>query len=238
LTSLMPRPTPLFLLLTVPAGCASLVGADFGRPAADAGSSDAGSSDAESSDAESPAEDAAPPAHDAAGADGCACDAASARADANVVPKRVFVTRDTVVGDFGGLGNADAFCGAAATKLGGTWRAWLSDGKTNAIDRIADVGPWLLMGTTTTVFASKASLAGAAAVPIDRDQSGNRLPAPGYVWTATGAGGTFSGLDCYDWTSKDPSAFGNVGNGGGASDWSWSTGVGCSGHYPLYCFEQ
>jgi hypothetical protein len=61
--------------------------------------------------------------------------------------KRVFVTAAGYRGDFGGVTGGDTICNttAVAANLDGTWKAWLSDSTTNAIDRIDDVGPWYLL---------------------------------------------------------------------------------------------
>ena len=56
----------------------------------------------------------------------------------------MFVTAETYAGALGSLEAADMYCRAAANTAGltGTFRAWLSDGTTNAIDRITVDGPW------------------------------------------------------------------------------------------------
>ena len=55
---------------------------------------------------------------------------------------------------------ADAKCQLAADSqlLGGTFKAWISTTSGNAIDRIADVGPWVLVDNATKVFNNKANL--------------------------------------------------------------------------------
>jgi hypothetical protein len=164
-------------------------------------------------------------------------------------PKRIFVTSATFQGNLmtvgggaTGLAGADTLCAVAATQanLGGTWKAWLSDGATNAIDRITGIGPWVLVGTGAMAFTDKANLMTAPLVPINRDEHGAQLAAGNgvYAWTATGNGGTFSQLDCYEWTSPKVGDFGNVGNPNGTSDWTASNGAYCDGAYHLYCLEQ
>ncbi len=62
--------------------------------------------------------------------------------------KRIFVTSTLYSGNLGGLSGADAKCLTAAqsVNLPGTWKAWLSSSTINAIDRIAEVGPWYFVG--------------------------------------------------------------------------------------------
>lgn len=156
--------------------------------------------------------------------------------------KRVFVKYPFEAdGDLGGLTGADAICQAAATgattPLTGTWKAWLSDSTTNAIDRMADVGPWFLVNNTTQVFASKAALTGNPAVAINMDQSGNTQSTAQPVWTNTLANGTKNTLNCSNWTSA--AGNGNTGNHGSASaTWTEDGGQPCASAAHLYCFEQ
>jgi hypothetical protein len=162
-------------------------------------------------------------------------------------PKRIFVTAQSYPGNLVktaggtmGLASADSLCGQAASgaHLGGSWKAWLSDGSHNAIDRIADVAPWQLVGSGATAFTRKADLAAMPAVSINLDETGSQVGAGAYAWTATDTKGLFSMLDCYDWTSSNPGDFGNMGNPNGLGDWSQATGLGCNGAYHLYCLEQ
>jgi hypothetical protein len=160
-------------------------------------------------------------------------------------PKWVFVTNESWNGDFvtaakggSGLASGDKLCAASAVlgNLGGNWKAWLSDGTTNAIDRVGGSGPWYLVGGGQA-FADRASLAGAPSVPINHTQYGTALAGDNLVWTAT-ANGTFDSLDCYEWTSGKNGDFGNVGNANGTNDWTANNGVYCDGAHHLYCFQQ
>jgi hypothetical protein len=133
---------------------------------------------------------------------------------------------------------ADKLCTSSAVlgNLGGAWRAWISDGKTNAIDHVVGSGPWFLVNGGP-LFQDHASLATRPAAPINHTQHGMPLGGDNYVWTAT-SGGTFSMLDCCEWISAKAGDFGNVGNANGTDDWSASNGVWCNGAHHLYCFEE
>lgn len=120
--------------------------------------------------------------------------------------KYVFITSNSMpTSAMGGLSALDAFCGtyAAAGGLGGTWKAWASDETTNAVDRIADVGPWYLVGTSTLAAANKLAFATTPATLIDVTQTGAVLGAyPIGAATGTAADGRASaGQTCSSWTA-------------------------------------
>jgi hypothetical protein len=157
--------------------------------------------------------------------------------------KRIFLTNAAYPSDFGGLSAADGICNATAVgaALGGTWKAWLSDASTNAIDRIADVGPWYLL-SGTLAFHNKTNLTTSPVVPIDVNENGARVTgAPGEVWTGTELGGTKSSCDCAAWSSTDNVKCGATGAYGSNSA-AWTNeaysmcSAGAAGH--LYCIEQ
>jgi hypothetical protein len=172
----------------------------------------------------------------------------SAPADLLPISRRIFVTDETYQGNLiqaaakaTALEAADRLCQVAATKaqLTGNWRAWISANNTNAIDRMADGGPWLLVGTQITVFADRANLTTAPAVGINRNQYGVQLsPGTTYAWTQTSTGGKENNLGCYDWSSSASGDFGNAGNPNGVSDWTASNGIYCNSAAHLYCLEQ
>ena len=81
--------------------------------------------------------------------------------------KRIFITTTSYSANLGGIAGADNKCALAAMagNLGGAWKAWISDGATNAIDRFTDVGPWKdLKGVT--IFNNKANLATSPLAPL------------------------------------------------------------------------
>lgn len=171
--------------------------------------------------------------------------------------KRVFVTSSLYSGNLKvegqaatGLEGADNLCrtAAAAANLGGTWKAWLSAGvpaatvtmSTNAVDRIAEVGPWYRLDGSKA-FNNKANLMTAPLVPLDRDENGRPIPGSSslQVWTGTSAGGRWSGTDCDQWTSGFANRSGTAGLATSA-DQMWTDGAhgNCGSGLRLYCFEQ
>ncbi len=160
--------------------------------------------------------------------------------------KRVFITRGQFDGNLGGLAGGDAKCSSAATAAGlnGTWKAWLSTTTVNAIDRLADVGPWTdLRGET--MFSSKTSLinGGPSGFGLWIDERGMSLSSD-RIWTATNASGVYqqgvtTGPPCAGWTSssmQDQALIGQVGRTG--PSWTWSTATSCDQLGHLICFEQ
>lgn len=156
--------------------------------------------------------------------------------------KRVFVTSVTYSGSLGGSSGADQKCNLAAqgANLGGTWKAWLSSGSTNAIDRIADVGPWYGMDGKK-VFNNKANLTTTPLASIERSEQNTIQLAE--VWTGSEQGGTAAGMDCAAWTSADdadegasgsPSAYQSAGWGGHSP----AQPTPCGFPNALICFEQ
>jgi hypothetical protein len=132
---------------------------------------------------------------------------------------------------------ADARCmtGASQRRLAGTWRAWLSSSTVDAIDRIADVGPWYRLDGKTKLFESKAQLRAGPLAPIDPPGD----PVAGRpFWTGTLADGTRSSLTCQDWTDY-VMARGTVGRAdavGGA--WVAAEPSSCGFYGGLLCIEQ
>lgn len=173
----------------------------------------------------------------------------SATRDASAPHKRVFVTSKYYPGNnLGGLAKMDSACNSVATaaKLGGTWRAWASSSTENAIERLADVGPWFTLAGGL-VAPTRASLADGPEVPIDRDESGARLGGFGNVWTGTTRAGKASGATCSDWAVSDGLApdggqlTGTVGLAfATVLTWTDTAAIAtCDGSsLSLYCFEQ
>jgi hypothetical protein len=154
--------------------------------------------------------------------------------------KRVFVASTQHDANFGGLAGADAFCTTAAAHLGGgPWLAWLSSSTVNAIDRLADVGPWYLVDGTL-VFANKAAIAQGPAAAIDLDEHGAQPADSDNVWTGTMGGGSASVYTCADWTSNSMNAAGDTGlRVNTDTGWTDYGNLLCSNALPrLYCFEQ
>lgn len=168
--------------------------------------------------------------------------------------KRVFVTFDFYTGNLmaqvpgaaNGLAAADSLCTSAASRagLGGTYKAWLSMGTTNAIDRISDVGPWYLTDDTP-MFSSKAKIiaanTGGSTSGLFRTEFGTAVDINQEVWTATTSSGTVTaGNQCTAWTSTaGQGAFGTAGIPVSNGAWTFSAGTtNCVAARPFYCFEQ
>lgn len=154
---------------------------------------------------------------DAGASDGAVSD--SARADGGGVAdapqvkpgaRRTFITKETFQGDLGGgsatgaeRGDAACTTAAKAAQLGGAWKAWLSTSTVDAIDRIAEVGPWYDLAGTL-IFADKSGLETSPSSALWLDEHGSGLPSD-RIWTGTGFGGTYSpdlgpgSKPCGDW---------------------------------------
>ena len=175
-------------------------------------------------------------------------DAGADAGDAGIVRKRVFVTSQGWTGDLKtagnstttGLAGADKLCQGAATAAGlggGPWIAWLSDTNTNAINRIADVGPWYLLDGRM-VFANKAGLTGNPMVRLNVNENGNANSVL-FPWTGTNANGTKAATNCNNWTNGTAGMQGECGNTGSTTA-TWTAGgpLPCFIQYNLFCFEQ
>jgi len=160
--------------------------------------------------------------------------------------KRVFVSSTKHDGNLGGLTGADAKCQqtADAAGLGGRWIAWVSTTTADAIDRLADVGPWYGLDGKR-FFADKAAVASITTGPDNglwRDEKGSFLPSD-RIWTGTGPGGRYVssiGDACQAWTSASMSDQARIGIVGRV-DYTWTSYsfTTCDQAYlrPI-CFEQ
>lgn len=160
---------------------------------------------------------------------------------------RVFITSTRWTGDLKsagggstGLAGADNLCAMAATQgaLGGVWTAWLSTQAVNAIDRIADVGPWYLVDKTTLVFQNRADIPAFPLAPVSVDELG-QSPTGDAVWTGTLSAGTVATSNCVDWTNSSSSVNGIVGAWVfGGDQWTAAAQSTCDTVSNLYCFER
>jgi len=150
-------------------------------------------------------------------------------------------------GSGSGIESADQLCQEAATNAGrnGIWKAWISDNNNNAIDRMADVGPWYLVGANEyKVFENKAEMTQYPLRSIDRDEFGEMISYDqkiigNEVWTGTYSDGLNSGLNCGNWTFGDTQFGGQTGEYGvNDNRWTDSSTRNCFWQNHLYCFEQ
>ena len=131
----------------------------------------------------------------------------------------IFTSRATFTGNLGGIFGADQKCQtfAQAAGLNGKFQAWLSDSKTNAIDRVPEGGPWKKLrdgARADLVFATRDSWRGFPADFVDLFQDERGLaPAGGTppTWTGTDIGGAKAAKNCLDWTSANPVETGAAG---------------------------
>jgi hypothetical protein len=183
------------------------------------------------------------------------CPTGADDADGGQSSKRVFVTKlefsadlKTAGGGSDGLAGADNLCNdmAVAAALGGSWKAWLSDSRFDAIDRIADVGPWYLVNGSKA-FNNKANLATTPLTAISVNEDGvdeipQTDPLDYHVFTGTGLGGrlaTIAGDACAGWSSTSGvTVVGYLHR----NEEAWTEGTNCcslcSTTARLYCFEQ
>lgn len=163
------------------------------------------------------------------------------------VPKRIFVTNDKFNGGatgINGLAGADNICTtkAFAANLGGSgaWIAWISAGAANAIDRIVEMGPWVLVGEVPdkVIFANKAALTTGPAALINRSELGLTIPLGDLkVWTGTFGTGIDSAINCSNWSMTSVS--GTAGNAANTSVlWTDDGNFPCTETKRIYCIEQ
>jgi hypothetical protein len=188
-------------------------------------------------------------------------DAAEAGPDAPVetgpTERMVFVSSALYDGNLGGLSGADAKCQALATNAGlaGTYKAWLSDSASPAVNRFThSTVPYVLVDHTT-VANDYFTLTGGGPLlhAIDLTETGQAAPVGTCqcssqgsiptVWTYTNADGTqFGSGNCSDWTSSS-GARPLVGEANTALSPWWTNYCGsyyhtCSDTAALYCFQQ
>jgi hypothetical protein len=173
---------------------------------------------------------------------------------------RVFVTSTTYDGNLGGIAGADAKCQARAdaASLGGTWKAMISDGSTNASSRILNrtkpvftisgklawnPSQQVILGGDTNPANGYGSLpfggAGIVGSAINITELGT-APAAYVVWAATNTNGLVQGTShCSNWTSNSSGISGYYGNAS-ATNATWiSQNVSpCNNSYRLYCLED
>lgn len=163
--------------------------------------------------------------------------------------KRAFVTSRTWTGNLKGTAasgvlGADAKCQAAAAmaNLSGTFKAYVSTDALDALDRMADVGPWVTrdaMGATVVVLPSRAALADQnASRTFSTDETGAVLPAMKEVWTGNLPNGRRDmGTTCRSWESAAASDSAEVGSLSGQA-WQHDGPVTCDQQRRLLCLEQ
>jgi hypothetical protein len=181
--------------------------------------------------------------------DGGADDSGTGGIDADVsLRKRVFYFRNGTLGKIRDSADlrpavdvADEDCTRGANEMGasGTWRAWLSSSEIDAIDRIADVGPWYRVDQETLLFPSKADLLHGPAAPIDLTFDDPASDADVLFWSGTAIDGRRTSDNCMDWTIYNLPAIATVGRADIAGEaWVAADPLLCSNYLALLCIEQ
>jgi hypothetical protein len=122
--------------------------------------------------------------------------------------KRVFVSSAVPApsGKLGGAAAVDTFCQSAADakRLGGTWKAWISDTSSSPSTRFVKATvPYRLLDGSTIANNWTALASGTLQHSINIQEDGTPLPAAAVweVWTATTPSGVYSGDACANWTN-------------------------------------
>lgn len=153
----------------------------------------------------------------------------------------VFVTSTVISGALGGLAGADTICQerAAAAGWGGVWRAIMSDGSTDARDRIAVTRP--VRNAAGLVVATGATdlWDGEIENPIDRDEHGVPVSSEMLVWDASHDDGTkYPSSHCGNWTSSRHEDWGELGRLSSQLKWIDDTASSCDATHRVYCISQ
>jgi hypothetical protein len=183
-----------------------------------------------------------------------ACDCAEVGCFADMCTKTVFVTRNAIPSNFGGIAAADALCAqeAAAAGLPGTYYAWLSDKTSSPFTRFSRPTVPYTLPDGAEIAANYDALA-VAVPPIAQHADATPVPAddpdddPQQVWTGTTIDGhpdtnNNASNYCSDWTSNVITNFTLVGwihsRVKPKFDWTRANLVPCTGVGYLYCFQQ
>jgi hypothetical protein len=160
---------------------------------------------------------------------------------------RVFVSSGYPAGsgNLGGTSAADAFCQSAAdqARLGGTWKAWLSDTKSQPSTRFTkSTVPYRLLDGNVVANNWTSLLSGTLAHAINVSETGIAFTNGSVeVWTGTTTTGIYSGNSCADWTNdtqNPPNAEVGVSS---QTNFGWTQAFVqfCNRTtIHLYCFEQ
>jgi hypothetical protein len=165
--------------------------------------------------------------------------------------KRVFITSTAGTGNIstwagsgavGGLTGADNVCKARATAAllanASSYKAWLSDGSTNAINHVTvtATGPWYRLDGVKIADNVAALTTSPLFSTITYTETGTYV-GDNWVWTGTGTNGVATGNNCSNWGST--SGTGRIGwSSQNSSEWTNLSDQNCTGSAALYCFED
>jgi hypothetical protein len=155
--------------------------------------------------------------------------------------KKVFVTASSYNGNLGGLSGADAICQSRASVLSlanaDKFKAWLSDGASNAIDRFVSDGPWYRLDGVKVADNKADVIDGEIFTSINYTGTsyiGNS------VWTGTTEAGLSNSPYCLSWTSNAGTENGTFGSSTMTDFWwtEWPGTWACDFNSVIYCFED
>lgn len=164
--------------------------------------------------------------------------------------QRVFVTSTTYSGKLDGVVGADQKCQvrADAAKLGGAWKAWISDDKTSPFSRFKRyTTPYKLLNGQVIANNWDDLQDKTLQAVINIDENGVSTTQGGggggstwkEVWTGTYPDGQPTSIACTNWTSDNYPEVGTVGDTR-YKDYMWTyyTKILCAQDAALYCFEE
>ncbi len=165
------------------------------------------------------------------------------------VGKLAFVTSATGTGELGawpeadlgtsGMAAGDSICrnlaAAAGLPVPASFRAWLSDSVTDAVDRFVLPGPWVRVDGVV-VFSSPANLAtDNLFTALNVTETGAYISSS-RAWTGTWASGTAAPERCSEWLDGTTGSQGKLGLCvSTTTGWTANTSFGCDWEYRLYC---
>jgi len=162
-----------------------------------------------------------------------------------------FVTTGNGNGNLGGwdgadgqtaLAAGDAVCqseaGAADLPYPESFKAWLSDGATDARDRFDHDGPWMRLDRVL-IASGLSDLTDSKLVSAPNQTAAGAYLGSAFAWTGTLPDGTAALEICGGWIVGDGTAFGRRGNSSGADTaWTQSGQHACGNANRLYCLQD
>lgn len=157
-----------------------------------------------------------------------------------------FVSNIAVMGNFGGVEQADNICQSTAMEanlLPGNYKAWVSDGETSPAETFTHDGVFVRPDWYVIAYDWEQLTGGELYSAINLDAFGNptimygscddQSPA---VWTGVLADGTPDAFNCGGWSTAE--ALGTAGSVDALTGWSDACEIECAATLPVYCFRQ
>ncbi len=139
-----------------------------------------------------------------------------------------------------GIAAGDSICrnlaGTAGLPLPEEFRAWLSDGLTDAKDRFVEPGPWVRVDGVV-VFPTTADMVVAGLFTgLNVTETGAYISYQ-RAWTGTFGSGTAAAERCGDWLDGSDGLHGKLGLCASTTNgWTANVSFDCDWEYRLYCF--